>query len=92
MAFDSSDSRRAAEFDTFRRELVMHSKTVSGEAREAWFEKLKALSKRCSLVRRPIFANQDWLPGSILLKSHFLAKTSSILLTSAPSLTTTGGH
>gem|GEM_PF-4810568 len=43
MAFDSSDSRRAAEFDTFRRELVMHSKTVSGEAREAWFEKLKAL-------------------------------------------------
>ena len=43
MAFDSSDSRRAAEFDSFRRELVMHSKTVSGEAREAWFERLKAL-------------------------------------------------
>lgn len=43
MAFDSSDSRRAAEFDSFRRELVMHSRTVSGEAREAWFARLKEL-------------------------------------------------
>lgn len=43
MMFDSSDSRRAAEFDSYRRELVLHSRTVSGEAREAWFEKLKEL-------------------------------------------------
>lgn len=43
MPFDSSDSRRAAAFDTFRRELVLHSRTVSGEAREAWFTRLKEL-------------------------------------------------
>lgn len=43
MPFDSSESRRAAEFDSYRRELVMHSRTVSGEARELWFERLKAL-------------------------------------------------
>lgn len=41
--FDSSDSRRAAEFDSYRRELVLNSRTVSGEAREAWFKKLQEL-------------------------------------------------
>lgn len=41
--FDSSDSRRAAEFDSYRRELVLHSRTVSGESREAWFNKLQEL-------------------------------------------------
>lgn len=43
MPFDSSESRRAAEFDSYRRELVMHSRTVGGEAREQWFERLKSL-------------------------------------------------
>lgn len=41
--FDSSDSRRAAEFDSFRRELVLRSRTVAGDRREAWFERLKEL-------------------------------------------------
>ncbi len=43
MPFDSSDSRRAAEFDSFRRELVLNSKTVAGERREEWFQRLKEL-------------------------------------------------
>ncbi|MBL8066002.1 MAG: hypothetical protein JNM34_09100 [Chthonomonadaceae bacterium] len=43
MPFDPSDTRRTAEFDAFRREMVLHSVTVSGPAREQWFEKLKTL-------------------------------------------------
>ena len=45
MAFDDSDSRRAAEFDSYRRELVLHAKTVSGERRELWFSRLQELVK-----------------------------------------------
>ncbi|MCW5937653.1 MAG: hypothetical protein KIT11_10150 [Fimbriimonadaceae bacterium] len=38
-----SPSPRSAEFDEFRRELLLGSKPVAGEEREAWFERLKAL-------------------------------------------------
>ncbi len=43
MPFDDSFSRRAAEFDSYRRELVLHSRTVSGERREEWLQRLTTL-------------------------------------------------
>jgi len=74
MRFGSPESRRAEEFDAFRRDLVMRSKTVSGEQRELWFERLKELVEAMfpesgAHFRKPglatrMFSAEVPLPGS----------------------------
>ena len=80
MRFGSPESRRAEEFDAFRRELVMRSKTVSGEQRDVWFERLKELIEAMfpesgAHFRKPglatrMFSAEVPLPGSD--KMHLL--------------------
>lgn len=79
MAHDSAESRRAAEFDDYRRDLLRHAKPVSAGQREAWFERFQGCVE-AQFIGKPIRFSKPGAPNRLFFAEVELAFENAYVL------------